>query len=73
MTLEFATTLTTTRQRKTLVMMCCNIASYQLLYNSIRITGFAPESKPTTLPNISQLYNQETRARANRVMLDIGT
>jgi hypothetical protein len=51
----------------------CSVASYWLLHNSIRITGFAPRSKPTTLPNISQLYNQEKTARANRAMLDIGT
>jgi hypothetical protein len=49
------------------------VESYQLLHNSIRITGFAQGNKPTTLPNISQLYNQEKTARANRAMLDIET
>jgi hypothetical protein len=73
MTLEFAMILTMPKQGEALVLMRRGIASYQLLHNSIRITGFAPGSKLTTLPNISQLYNQEKTARANRAMLDIGT
>jgi hypothetical protein len=73
MTLEFATTLPMLRQGETLVVTRRGVASYRLLHNSFRITGFAPGSKPATLLNISQLYNQEKTARANRGMLVIGT
>ncbi len=73
MTLEFATTLTTPRWGETLVVTRCSVASYRFLHNLIRMTGFAPGSKPTTLSNISRLYNQEKTTRANRAMLDIGT
>jgi hypothetical protein len=48
MTQEFAMTLTTPRQGRTLVETHHSIAGSQLLHNSIRITGFAPVNKPTT-------------------------
>jgi hypothetical protein len=68
--LEFATTLTTLRREGILVETCNGKAGSQLSHNSIRITGFAPRSRPTT--QLSS-FNCEIKRRANRAMLDIGT
>jgi hypothetical protein len=45
-------------------------AGSQLSHNSIRITGFAPRSRPITPPSS---FNCAIKRRANRAMLDIGT
>jgi hypothetical protein len=68
--LEFATTLTMPKHGVISVETRQGKAGSQLSHNSIRITGFAPRSRQTTLPSS---FNCAIKRKANRVMLDIGT
>jgi hypothetical protein len=63
-------TLTMPRHGGILVEIRHGKAGYQLSHNSIRITGFAPRSRPTTPPSS---FNSAIKRRANRAMLDIRT
>jgi hypothetical protein len=70
MILEFATALTMPRCGGILMEMRHSKAGSQLSHNSIRITSFAPRSRPTTPPSS---FNCAIKRRANRAMLDIAT
>jgi hypothetical protein len=70
---EIGTTLTTARRGGMLVGTHHNVAGSQLLHNLIRTSGSTPTCKPTTLPDIIQLSDQEYAARTKRATLDIET
>jgi hypothetical protein len=59
---EFAMTITMPRRGGILVETRHGKAGSQPSHNSIRITGFAPGSKPTTLPS---LFSYAIERRAN--------